>query len=106
MTDKTLDVRTPVKSVVLTLRTSNRTQLYANLARLGRGVLARTPCTSLAFGCGDLTQCRLVVDDQSCALWVNGAAFDVARSEVRAIATTFGIPLEVVDTSEEQEVTP
>lgn len=100
MSDKTLQLKTPLKNMLLNLRSDRMSGTELVNASLGR-YTSRYDFRNIVFTFSDIQRCRLHVrGSDDCSLWIGSTAFDVRPEDVDLIATTFGIRIDKKDEGE------
>jgi hypothetical protein len=92
MSDKKLQLKTPLKNMLLNLRGGMNSATKAEQVHVSLGRYVKPYCFQrIVFTFDEIANCYLNVSDIDCSLWVSHAAFDIRPQDVELIATTFGI---------------
>lgn len=94
MPDKKLQLKTPLKNMLLNLngdvnRATKAEEVCVSLGRYKEHYFQR-----IVFTWAEIADCRLSVLSDDCTLWAGRANFAVREEDVELIATTFGIRVE------------
>lgn len=93
MSDKKLQLKTPLRNMVLNLRDDVNHATKAALVDASLGRKKGYYFERLVFTYSEIDNCYLSVNGNDCALWIGKACFEVRAEDVDLIATTFDIKI-------------